>query len=217
MPQNNSELKNKRVPLNRETIIAKALEIADEEGLENLSIRKLANALDRSAMALYRHFGSMEEIQQGVVARAFTEVDTAPVPGERWDDTIRRTTASIRRMHLRHASAHLYLAEGAAWDPGLREHTERVQSLHGNQGIPEDILTRAWRIIDAFLSGFIVNEISEMEHADSLPAADKPAWLDTVEAAYSEQAFNDGVEIIIAGIRGLAAPDPCEWRTPTED
>ena len=120
-------------------------------------------------------------------------------------------------MHLRHASAHLYLAEGAAWDPGLREHTERVQSLHGNQGIPEDILTRAWRIIDAFLSGFIVNEISEMEHADSLPAADKPAWLDTVEAAYSEQAFNDGVEIIIAGIRGLAAPDPCEWRTPTED
>ena len=39
MPQNNSELKNKRVPLNRETIIAKALEIADEEGLENLSIR----------------------------------------------------------------------------------------------------------------------------------------------------------------------------------
>lgn len=217
MPQNNSELKNKRVPLNRETIIAKALEIADEEGLENLSIRKLASALDRSAMALYRHFGSMEEIQQGVVARAFTEVDTAPVPGERWDDTIRRTTASIRRMHLRHASAHLYLAESAAWDPGLREHTERVQSLHGNQGIPEDILTRAWRIIDAFLSGFIVNEISEMEHADSLPAADKPAWLDTVEAAYSEQAFNDGVEIIIAGIRGLAAPDPCEWRTPTED
>ena len=57
MPQNNSELKNKRVPLNRETIIAKALEIADEEGLENLSIRKLASALDRSAMALYRHFG----------------------------------------------------------------------------------------------------------------------------------------------------------------
>lgn len=217
MSQNDSEPMGKKEPLNRETIVAKALEIADEEGLENLSIRKLASALDRSAMALYRHFGSMEEIQQGVVARAFTEVDTAPVPGERWDDTIRRTTASIRRMNLNHANAHLYLAEGAPWSPGLREHTERVQTLHGNQGIPEDILTRAWRIIDAFLSGFIVNEIGEMEHADSLPATDEPAWIDTVEAAYSEQAFNDGIEIIIAGIRGLAAPDPCEWRTPAEN
>lgn len=216
MTQDGSAPKSKREPLNRETIVAKALEIADREGIENLSIRKLANALDRSAMALYRHFDSMEDIQQGIVALAFSEVDTTPIPGERWDDTIRRTTASIRRMHLGHAAAHLYLAEGAALDPGLREHTERVQSLHGNQGIPEHILTRAWRIIDAFLSGFIVNEISEMEHADSLPSADKPAWIDTVEAAYSEQAFNDGIEIIIAGIRGLAAPDPCEWRTPAE-
>ena len=214
MPQNDSTKKSKKEPLNRATIVAKALEIADQEGIENLSIRKLASALDRSAMALYRHFGSMEEIHQGVVALAFDEVDTAPIPGERWDATIRRTTTSIRRMHLDHANAHLYRIEGAAWGPGLRAHTERVQSLHGNQGIPEDILMRAWRIIDAFLSGFIANEIGEMEHADSLLPADKPAWIDTVEAAYSEQAFNDGIEIIIAGIRGLAAPDPCEWRTP---
>lgn len=35
-----------------------------------------------------------------------------------------------------------------------------------------------------------------------------------VAAAYTDEAFAHGVEIIIQGIRALAAPDPCEWRTP---
>lgn len=215
MPRTDTGQSSAKTPLSKDVILAKALQIADEEGLENLSVRRLANSLDRTAMALYRHFDSMKDIQQGLIALAFTEVDTAPVPGERWDDTIRRTTASIRQMHLHHARAHLRLVEGAAWSPGLRDHTERVQRLHRAQGIPEDVLMRAWRIIDAFLTGFISNELGEMEHADALPSPDRPTWLETAEAAYSEQSFRDGIEIIIAGIRGLAAPDPCEWRTPS--
>lgn len=203
--------------LSRDVIIAKALEMADADGIENLSMRKLAKAFDKTAMALYRYFDSMAEIQQGVLALAFTEVDTSPIPGERWDDTIRRTTESIRQMDLRHARAHLYLASGAALEPGLREHTEHIQRLHSEQGIPEEILMRGWRIIDAFLTGFIANEIAEMEHASATIDSDAPTWAETVAGAYSEQAFRDGIEIIIAGIRGLAAPDPCEWYTPLEN
>lgn len=206
-----------KTPLNRDLVLARALQLADEDGVENLSVRKLAASFDKSAMALYRHFDSMADIQQGLLALAFAEVDTAPIPGERWDDTIRRTTASIRAMHLNHASAHLHHVEGAAWGPGLREHTERVQLLHRDQGIPESILMRAWRIIDAFLTGFIANEIGEMEHGAEPPSPARPAWLETAAGAYSEQSFRDGIEIIIAGIRGLAAPDHCDWRTPPED
>lgn len=215
MPQNNSAPNNPQDQrLSREIILAQALRMADEDGLENVSVRKLAGALGKTAMSLYRYFDSMDEIRQGIVALAFREVDTAPIPGERWDDTIRRTTASIRRMELDHARAHLYLAEGSAWDPQLREHTDRVQKLHRDQGIPEDILKRAWRIIDAFLSGFSVNELQELERASAVPANGGPEWMETAAGAYSTQAFHDGIEIIIAGIRWLAAPDPCEWRTP---
>ena len=39
-------------------------------------------------------------------------------------------------------------------------------------------------------------------------------WQRVVCSAYTDEAFARGVEIIIQGIRGLAAPDPCEWRTP---
>lgn len=201
-------------PLSQSAILAKGLEIADREGIDKLSIRKIAKELGKTPMALYRHFDSMADIQQGILALAFKEVDTTPIPGERWDDTIRRTTSSIRAMHLNHPKARLYLVETEAWAPGLREHTNRIQKLHDDQGIPERILARAWRIIDAFLTGFIICECTEDQHHETLSENEVPEWIGITEAAYSDEAFHDGIEIIIAGIRELAAPDPCEWHTP---
>lgn len=214
MPKTGTAKSKDKQPLSKEIILAKALEIADEEGIEHVSVRRLAGELGKTAMSLYRHFESIDDIRQGVVALAFTEVDTTPIPGERWDDTLRRTTDSIRQMNLRHRRAHFHLIEGAAWSPSLRDHTDRVQKLHRNQNIPEEILARAWRIIDAFLTGFSINEMAELENTtpDSVP--DDLEWIPTVEQAYTDQAFKDGIEIIIAGIRELASPDPCEWYTP---
>lgn len=210
-----SETSNSEKRLSRDAIIIEALHLADEEGIENVSIRKIAGVFNKTAMSLYRYFDSIEEIRQHVVALAFTEVDTSPIPGERWDDTLRRVTASIRQVDLRHEHAHLYLVQGAAWSPALKDHTDRVQKLHGNQGIPEEILQKAWRIIDAFLTGFTINEMSEMRDTPPPPPSpEEPEWMPTTREAYSDQAFHDGIEIIIAGIRSLAAPDPCEWYTP---
>ena len=212
----NSEASAQLTP---EIIYAKALEIADEEGIENASARKIAAALGKTPMALYRHCASIGDIQQGAFALAFSEVDTSPIPGERWDDTVRRTTASIRAMHVRHARACLFNIKVTALSPALRAHTESVQKLHHDQGIPQEVLERFWRIIDAFLSGFVINEVHMINalHDDEIKIpADVPEWVETVEGAYSDQAFHDGIEIIIAGIRALSAPDPCEWRTPEE-
>lgn len=203
--------------LTRGQIVAKALEIADREGIENTSIRKIAAELNKTPMALYRHCDSIHEIRQGVLALAFSEVDTTPIPGEYWDDTVRRVTSSIRAMYFRHSKANLHKVKASALSQGLISHTERVQALHRAQGIPPDILERFWRIVDAFLTGFMINDIDELNafmiNEEKAPD-DLPDWARTIEGAYSEQAFHDGIEIIIAGIRGLAAPDPCDWHTP---
>ena len=200
--------------LTRDEIVAKALELADEVGIENVSMRRLAAALGKSPMALYTFFPSSREICEQVLARAFLEVDTDPIPDERWDDTVRRTTSSIRAMYLRHARAHLGSVETTAYSTGLEEHTAKVYRLHEEQGIPADILRKAWRIIDAFLGGFIAAKLAELQRCTELPDPDGRSWVATAEGAYSQEAFDDGIEIIIAGIRGLAAPDPCKWRTP---
>ena len=41
-------------------------------------------------------------------------------------------------------------------------------------------------------------------------------WKRSVRAGYSERSFENGLFVIIEGIRAGAAPDPCQWRTPSE-
>ena len=200
--------------LNRDEILARALEMADECGIEAVSMRKLAAAVGCAPMTLYTYFDGIQEIRAGVVALAFREVDADPVPGERWDDTIRRTMGSIRAMYLRHSHADLFKVEMGGYAGPLVEHTARIYALHEAQGIPAHILKRAWCVIDAFLGGFIPAELIELNASPEHPDPEGCTWMETAEAAYTEESFASGVEIIIAGIRAIAAPDPCEWTTP---
>lgn len=204
--------------LSRERIAEVALRLADEMGIENVSMRKLASELGVTAMALYRYYGSIDEIQVAALARAFTEVDTLPIPGELWEDSIRRITTSIREVYLKHTSAHLYTVKSSGASPGMEEHTQRVYKLHEDQGIPAPILRKAWRIVDAYMGGFILGETEDVQNQSMLPhECTTDTWRETAAGAYSEETFHDGIEIIIAGIRGMAAPDPCEWRTPASE
>ncbi len=200
----------------RDDILVCALRLADEGGIEAVSARKLAAALGCAPMTLYTYFSGINEIHAGVVALAFREVDADPVPGERWDDTLRRTMGSIRAMHLRHRHADLYKVETGGYSGALAEHTARIYGLHEAQGIPASVLSRAWCVIDAFLGGFIPAELAELNANVVHPDPEGRTWMQTAETAYTEESFKSGVEIIVAGIRALAAPDPCEWRTPVE-
>lgn len=203
--------------LTRDEIAAAALTLADEVGLPNVSVRRLAAELGKSPMALYTYFDSAAQIHAHAVALAFRAVDADPVPGERWDDTLRRTTRSIRQVYLDHPAADLTSVDSAGYAEAFREHTERIYALHSAQGIPPQVLRTLWCVVDAFLGGFIPAELAELRIQAARPDPQGRAWMETAENAYNEQTFASGIETIIAGTRALAAPDPCDWRTPTED
>lgn len=210
MPDNSK----RQSSLSREIIAAKALEIADEIGIENVSMRNLAGALDKTAMALYRYYSSIDEIRSEAMALAFLDVDSTPIPGERWDDTLRRTTASIRAMYHRHPKANLALTAALGDSPALTAHTDKIYGLHVNQGIPTATLDKIWRIVDAFLTGFMFNESIEMNQPRNDARADVPVWDQAVSQAYSDTAFRDGMEIIISGIAAENGPEVWNWKTP---
>ena len=87
-------------------------------------------------------------------------MDTDPVPGERWDDTMRRTMTSIHREFCAHPNMYDIDLDPSASYRGLAAHTRKIVGLHLAQGIPEDVLTKAWAMIDAFLTGFNSNAIT---------------------------------------------------------
>ena len=91
----------RRAPLNRERVLRAAVALADETGIESLSMRKLAKELGVVPMALYKHVASKEELLDGMVDAVIGEIDP-PVPGAGWRTAVRQRVLSARQVLLRH-------------------------------------------------------------------------------------------------------------------
>jgi AcrR family transcriptional regulator len=64
----------RRVPLSRERVLRTAFDLTDTDGVESLSMRKLAQALGVEAMSLYRHVRNKGEIVDGMIDLVFGEI-----------------------------------------------------------------------------------------------------------------------------------------------
>ena len=72
----------RRVPLNRERVLAAAVELADREGIDALSMRRLGQELSVEAMALYNHVANKDDLLNGMVDAVVGEVDLTD--DDRW-------------------------------------------------------------------------------------------------------------------------------------
>jgi len=103
-----------RGTLSRELIVRTAIELADDVGLDRLTMRSVAAALGGEAMSLYGHVENkadlLEAMQDTLLAELLEATQQRMVPGESWDDTVRALTRSYLTMADRHIGAwRLYL------------------------------------------------------------------------------------------------------------
>ena len=89
MAQNLEVEQEARTPLSRDRILRAAVELADREGLESLSMRKVAQELDVVPMALYRHVANKDEMLDGMVDLVLGEIDP-PENDLDWKQAVRR-------------------------------------------------------------------------------------------------------------------------------
>lgn len=211
-----------KTPLTKEQLVDAAYKLIDENGPDAFSMRALGRELDISAMACYLHFPSKEALLAAVVEKHMKSLDTHTIPGERWDDSLRRTTWALRQARKEHPNISQLIVRYGTLNAGLADHDRRVISMHLSQGMPEEILKQAWPMVDAFLSGFAANDKYQAAHPRN-ESGQRNAfesgfhddrWVEVIANAYTDESFKNGVEFIIKGIERLAAPDPCEWYTP---
>lgn len=149
----------RREPLTRERAWQAALKLADQGGIDSLSMRKLGQELGVEAMALYYHFANKEEVLDGAIDLVFSEIDL-PATGAHWKTSMRQRAISARQVLSRHRWA-IGLMESRA-KPGLanlRHHDAVIGSLRA-AGFDIAMAAHAYSLLDSYIYGFALTKMS---------------------------------------------------------
>jgi len=133
-----------------------AVQLADREGIEGLSIRKLAERLDAAPMALYRHVANKEDLVDGMVDVVYGEVETPTGIG--WKAAMRQRAISMRATLLAHPWAVGVLEARSPGPANLRYHNAGIACLRENAGLPIRMAIDAYNLMDSYLYGFALQE-----------------------------------------------------------
>lgn len=154
-----------RPSLDRATIVAGALQIIDERGVESLSMRTLGKHLGYEAMALYRHVDGREDLLEAVVEVLMDGLDLPPARGS-WEDFVRELAYEVRNLAQEHPRAFPLVATrhpAAPWlRPPLRSlHTvEHFLSSLRELGWDREPAVEAYQAFSSFLLGYLLLEAS---------------------------------------------------------
>ena len=148
-----------RLPLTRDRVLEAALKLADEGGIESLSMRRLGQALGVEAMAVYYHLANKDEVIDGIVDIVFAEIEL-PGTGPDWKAAMRRRGISLRDALGRHRWA-IGLMESRA-NPGpasLRHHDAVIGSLRAG-GFDMADTAHAYSVLDGYIYGFALTKMN---------------------------------------------------------
>ena len=148
-----------RTRLSRELVLRAAITLADRDGIESLSMRKLGQEVGVEAMSLYNHVRNKEDMLNGMVDVVFSEIDL-PFSEVDWSLAMRQRAISARQALLRHPWA-IGLMESRA-QPGpatLRHHDSVLRNLR-DAGFTIEMAAHAYSVLDSYIYGFTLNELS---------------------------------------------------------
>jgi AcrR family transcriptional regulator len=148
-----------RQPLSRDRILRAAIELADERGVDALSMRKLGERLGVEAMSLYNHVANKDAVLDGIIEMVLAEIDV-PSPDDDWKEGMRRRAASARRVFLRHPWA-MGILESRPQNssPERLGYYDAVLGVLRNAGFGNRLAMRGFSILDAYIFGFILQEL----------------------------------------------------------
>lgn len=149
-----------RSTLTREQIVTEAIALLDAEGIEALSMRKLAGRLNAGATSLYWHVANRDELVELVIDHVYGELELPDADIGDWREGVRTFARSIRATGRRHtwlASVIDHLA-AAHLGPNASRFTERMLGVLATTGLPLAECERALSAVSAYVTGVTVTE-----------------------------------------------------------
>lgn len=218
-----------RERLSRDAVARSAIELVDSEGLDALTVRRLATDLGVTPMALYWHFKDKDALLDGIVEAMLAEVRlpeaSASGSTQTWDHRLRELLEALLDVLAAHpAAADLVKSRFLLNDPG-RVITEEVLSLLRHAGLSTERASQLAVYALLFMTGLVTGmpglavgaSEDEREQAvrtkwaalQALPPKRYPCLIESAETltdcAASEQWLGLGLDTLMAGIRGQVA------------
>ena len=149
----------RRAPLNKERVLHAAAALAAREGIESLTMRKLADELGAGAMSLYHYVPNKEELLDGMVDIVFSEIEL-PSTDVDWTTAMRRRAISTREVLNRHRWAVGHMESRVTPGPASLRLHDAVLGCLREAGFSIEMTIHAYSVQDAYIYGFALQEKS---------------------------------------------------------
>jgi AcrR family transcriptional regulator len=159
--------------LSREGIVTAAIELADGDGLDGLSMRRLAQHLGVDAMSIYYHVHDKKALLGAMADAVAAEIPEAPADGP-WTGRLRALIMGARQVMLRHPWAVRVLTDSATPTPAVLLHIERVLAVMRGGGCSVDLGHHAIHLLGSRILGFSQDLFDDSPAGDQAPPP--PEW-----------------------------------------
>jgi AcrR family transcriptional regulator len=212
-----------RLPLSRDRILHAALDLADESGIESLTMRKLGQALGFEAMSLYNHVTNKDDVLDGILDLVLAESEV-PSPEGDWDTAIRGSAISVHQALRRHPWACNLMMAPARIRPARLQYMDSLLGRLREAGFSADTTYHAYHVLDAHIFGFSLwqtshsftdAQISDMttEFERMIPAGEYPYLHEHGQQHFAGgphhdvSAFEFGLDFILEGLERIRSTE----------
>jgi AcrR family transcriptional regulator len=202
--------------LSRDKILAAALRLADREGLEAVTMRRLGQALGVEAMSLYKHVANKDAILDGLLERVLAEVELPQQPGD-WESELRRAAVSMHDALVRHPWACGLVMAPASAPSALEARIRYIEALLRTlreAGFTPTEAYYGYHALDSHAVGFTMWELGHAVPDDAvveklvhqIESGEYPYLLEHArqhDDDHQQSSFEFGLDLIFDGLRQL--------------
>ena len=170
MPRRRDPNRPKRQTLTREQVLRAALDLADQRGIDALSMRELGRHLGVEAMSLYNHVANKDDLLNGIVDLVVGEIDLPSDIGD-WAAAMRTRARSAQQAFVRHPWAAQLIDSRTSSGPERLRYLDWVIGTLRQAGFSIDVSLHAYSALDSYVYGFA----RQQSHTSGEPAGSPAA------------------------------------------